>query len=122
MYGEDADLCRRARALGLARPRVTPEATIIHHLGAASPQREDRYVLMLKAKATLIRRHLPGWQRPPALALLALWPWSRMVGGRLLARLTGRPRLAEAATHWASVWHRRADWLPGYPDDPTGPP
>jgi GT2 family glycosyltransferase len=122
MYGEDADLCRRARALGLARPRVTPEATIIHHVGASTAVRVDRTALVLKAKSTLIRRHLPAWQRPPALALLALWPWSRMVGGGLLARLNGRPHLAGTAAHWAAVWRRRADWLPGYPDDPTGRP
>jgi GT2 family glycosyltransferase len=115
MYGEDADLCRRARTLGLARPRVTPEATIIHHVGASTAVRVDRTALVLKAKSTLIRRHLPAWQRPPALALLALWPWSRMVGGRLLALLTGRPHLVGTAAHWAAVWHRRADWLPGYP-------
>jgi GT2 family glycosyltransferase len=115
MYGEDADLCRRARTLGLARPQVTPEATIVHHMGASTAVRADRTALVLKAKSTLIRRHLPAWQRPPTLALLALWPWSRMVGGGLRARLTGRPRLAETSAHWASVWYRRADWLPGYP-------
>jgi hypothetical protein len=38
-----------------------------------------------------------------------------MVGGRLLALLTGRPHLVGTAAHWAAVWHRRADWLPGYP-------
>ena len=35
MYGEEADLCRRARARG-ARPRMTPEATIVHFHGAWS--------------------------------------------------------------------------------------
>ena len=34
MYGEDADLCLRARKLG-ARPMVTPEATIVHYGGAS---------------------------------------------------------------------------------------
>lgn len=115
MYGEDSDLCRRARSLGLARPQMTPEATIIHHIGASTAVRAERTALVLKAKSTLIRRHLPAWQRPPALALLALWPWSRMVGAGLLSRLTGRPRLAGTAAHWATVWRRRDDWLPGYP-------
>ncbi|HRO13223.1 glycosyltransferase family 2 protein, partial [Amaricoccus sp.] len=35
MYGEEADLCRRARLRG-ARPRMTPEATIVHFHGASS--------------------------------------------------------------------------------------
>ena len=30
MYGEEADLCRRARDAGAAAPRMTPEATIVH--------------------------------------------------------------------------------------------
>ena len=35
MYGEEQDLCLRARAAG-ARPRMTPEATIVHYHGASS--------------------------------------------------------------------------------------
>ena len=118
MYGDESDLCRRARALGAARPRVTPEAIIIHYVGSSSKRRADKDMLVLKAKATAIRRHLPGWQRPPALALLALWPWSRMVSGGLLARLTGREQLGDAAARWAAVWRQRRDWINGYPTQP----
>ncbi len=115
MYGEEADLCRRARRLGLARPRMTPEATIIHYVGQSSKRRADKDAMVLKAKATTIRRHLPSWQRPLALGLLAAWPWSRMASGRVLARLAGKPRFAEAAAHWGTVWKARGDWLKGYP-------
>ena len=45
-------------------PRMTPEATIVHYAGASSTRRSDKDILVLKAKATLIRRHLPAWQRP----------------------------------------------------------
>lgn len=119
MYGEEADLCRRARRLGLARPRMTPDATIIHYVGQSSRRRADKDVMVLRAKATTIRRHLPAWQRPLALTLLAAWPWSRMVSGRLLARLASRPKFAEAAFHWGNVWHARRDWLQGYPPTPA---
>jgi GT2 family glycosyltransferase len=113
MYGEEQDLCRRARSLG-ARPRMTPEATIVHYHGASS-RRADREIMTLKARATLIRRHFPAWQRPLALFLLCFWPWSRMVSGDALARLSGRPRFAEAARVWGDVWRARADWRGGYP-------
>jgi GT2 family glycosyltransferase len=113
MYGEEQDLCRRARALG-ARPRMTPEATIVHYHGAAS-RRADREIMTLKARATLIRRHFPAWQRPLGLFLLGFWPWSRMVSGDALARLSGRQRFAEAARVWGDVWQARADWRRGYP-------
>ena len=117
MYGEEADLCRRARAVG-AQPRMTPEATIIHYHGAASKTPAARKILTLKAKSTMIRRHLPGWQQRPALFLLRMWPWTRMVSGGTLARLTGRTGLGEAAERWGTVWKARADWLPGYPPQP----
>ena len=117
MYGEEADLCRRARALG-ARPRMTPEATIIHYGGASSARRADKAALVLKARITLARRHLPAWQRPLALFLLRMWPLSRKLGGGLIALLTARARGAEVARHWDAVWRMRADWQRGFPTLP----
>lgn len=113
MYGEEADLCRRARARG-ARPRMTPEATIVHFHGASS-RRADREIMTLKAQATMIRRHFPSWQRGPGLFLLGVWPWTRMVSGDLIAKLSGRARFAEAGRMWADVWKARDDWRAGYP-------
>ena len=112
MYGEEQDLCLRARGLG-ARPRMTPEATIVHYHGASS-RRADREIMTLKAQVTLVRRHLPAWQRPMALFLLGFWPWSRMVSGDAIARLSGRPGFSEAAAMWGDVWRARADWRGGY--------
>jgi GT2 family glycosyltransferase len=114
MYGEEADLCRRARAGG-ARPRMTPEATIVHYGGASSARRVDREILILKARATLARRHLPAWQRPLGIGLLLAWPLSRAIGGRVIAGLTGRRGPAEAAAHWNAVWRARPDWRGGFP-------
>jgi GT2 family glycosyltransferase len=117
MYGEEQDLCLRAAARG-ARPQMTPEATIVHFHGASS-RRAEREIMTLKATATVIRRHFPAWQRPLGLFLLGAWPWSRIVSGDALARLSGRPRFAEAARLWGAVWRARADWRRGYP--PAGP-
>jgi GT2 family glycosyltransferase len=113
MYGEEADLCRRARAFG-ARPRMTPEASIVHYVGASSSRRSDKDALVLKAKVTLARRHLPAWQRPIAVFLLRMWPLSRRLGGALAARLTGSAAAAEAARHWGAVWAARAEWQDGF--------
>lgn len=115
MYGEEADLCRRARSLG-ARPRMTPEATIVHYAGASSRFRSDKAILILKSRVTLARRYLPAWQRPLGLFLLRMGPFTRWVGGGLLARLTGRGGPAEAARHWGAVWAARDDWQQGFPD------
>ena len=113
MYGEEQDLCRRARGHG-ARPRMTPEATIIHYHGASS-RRADREIMTLKAQATLIRRHFPAWQRPlgavPA-RVLALEPH----GQRRCARAAERAgALRRGGEDLGDVWRARADWRRGYP-------
>ena len=111
MYGEEADLCRRARAMG-AQPWMTPEAEIIHYGGASAP-RVDREILKMKARVTLARRHLAPWQRPLGVLLLKAWPFSRAIGGASLARLLGRE--GGASGHWRQVWTRRAEWQEGFP-------
>ncbi len=104
MYGEEADLCLRARACG-ARPRLTPEAEIIHYGGGSQTERADRLIRLLRAKITLIRKHW-GASRAFGCFLFRLWPLSRGLVGALRG---GGP--------WAEVWRRRAEWRDGYPLD-----
>ncbi len=106
MYGEEVDLCLRARAFG-ARPRVTPAATIVHHGGASEQTRADKMVKVLTAKSTLIRRHWRLSARLPGLLALALWP-----AGRAFAMMVAGS--GKASTDWREVWRRRAEWWPGY--------
>ena len=120
MYGEEADLCRRARARG-AQPRMTPEATIIHYGGASAP-RVDREILKLKARVTLAQRHLIAWQRPFGVFLLRMWPLTRKIGGSVLAALTRGRRGGAAAEHWGAIWRARRDWQRGFPPLPHPQP
>jgi hypothetical protein len=113
MYGEEADLSLRARRLG-ARPRVTPEATIIHHGGASERTREGKMVRLLAAKATLIRRHFPRWARLPGLALHAAWPLSRAAALGVAGWVGSNAEHREAARVWWTIWRRRAEWIGGY--------
>lgn len=108
MYGEEADLCLRARAKG-ARPRITPDAQIVHYAGASETVRTDKMARLLRAKILLIRRHFPEWQRPVGLMLLRLWPLSRYVGTLVLGR-------SQAARTWGEIWRRRAEWWQGWPE------
>lgn len=106
MYGEDADLCLRARALGY-RPMITPDAQIMHLVGASTKKHADKVCAVMKAKATLLRRHWPGWLVPLGLAELWGWALARRVGA-VLARSPGeRARLTQP-------WSRRHDWLAGF--------
>lgn len=108
MYGEEADLCLRARAHG-ADPMVTPEATIIHHGGASEKVRADKLVRLLRAKRLLILRHFGAVKRPLALILFDAWPLTRSLAGSLAGPLLPAGR-RESARAWAEVWSRRREW------------
>ncbi|WP_289069483.1 glycosyltransferase family 2 protein [uncultured Aliiroseovarius sp.] len=110
MYGEEADLCLRAASELGARPRVTPQATIIHYGGASEKVRSDRVVSVLRAKGELLKRHTPAWQRPLAKPLFAMFPFSR----KLAAQIGLIGKRGEGASVWHDVWVRRAEWLNGF--------
>lgn len=114
MYGEETDLCLRARKQLGARPRFTPAAEIVHLGGASEAVRSDKMVRLLKAKQELITRHFPKWQQPIAAVLLRGWPWSRQAGLRIAARLTGRDSLKTKAATWKEIHDRREEWRDGF--------
>ena len=112
MYGEEVDLCLRAREAGL-RPRITPEATIIHYGGASETVRADKMVRLMAAKMELVRRHFSPRSRWLGQQLLALWPLSRALVWSLVA-LSGRSGASSKAEVWQEVWRRRTEWKKGY--------
>ena len=113
MYGEEADLCLRARAHG-ASPLVTPDATIVHYGGASERTREDKMVRLLSAKALLIQRHFAPGTRRLGLALNAAWPLTRFLALAIAGVATGSATLRERAGVWQRIWGRRGEWLGGY--------
>lgn len=112
MYGEEVDLCLRARDAGM-RPRITPDATIIHYGGASDTVRADKMVRLMAAKMELVKRHFSPRTRWLGRQALALWPLSRGLVWKALA-LTGRAGAKEKAANWMEVWNRRAEWKDGY--------
>ncbi|HEY5049194.1 MAG TPA: glycosyltransferase family 2 protein [Rhizomicrobium sp.] len=101
MYGEDVDLCLRARRLGF-RPAFTPAAAIVHHGSGTENDQARKIRQILAARALLIRRHFPLFKRPAGLALLALRP--------MLGRLWAKHALRET---WSEVWALRRQWMMG---------
>jgi N-acetylglucosaminyl-diphospho-decaprenol L-rhamnosyltransferase len=112
MYGEEADLCLRARRLGHS-PLITPEAQIMHLVGASSTDKADKRCMVLKARSTLIRDHWPAWQAPLGLGLVWAGIGARMLSAKILA-LTGKSRAMERARYWSDIWRNRQSWIKGY--------
>ena len=102
---EEADMCLRAAKMGY-RPMITPEAQIMHLVGAAAGQRSGKWESVARARTTLIRDHLPTWQVPLGLALM--WTWAAIRRG-----LTAL-RPGEKTEIYAHVWAERKVWLKGY--------
>jgi GT2 family glycosyltransferase len=134
MYGEEADLCLRAREIG-ARPMITPDAAIVHYGGASERIREDKMVRLLQAKARLLRRHWSPARARLGVAVLTLWPLSRSLACSVMAwskrlgrgRAPDRPAAAPtnpaaASTTWRAIWRRRHEWLKDSPPPPPPPP
>ncbi len=113
MYGEEADLCLRAKRIG-AQPMVTPEATIVHYGGASEKTRKNKFVKLLSAQATLIDRHWPAPLREVGQQLLTLWPLSRWIALSVAARFSSTSDYKSAAETWRDIWHARDAWRFGY--------
>jgi hypothetical protein len=114
MYGEEADLCLRAAALG-ATPALTPNATIIHYGGASQQVEAEKMIRLLSAKAELIKRYFPPISRQLGLMLFQLWAFFRAVRAQLSSAISrDHARAATARTRW-EVWQRRAQWRLGLP-------
>lgn len=113
MYGEDADLCLRAKKLGY-NPMITPDAEIIHYGGASESTRSSKLIKLIKAKLMLIDRHWSSLSKPIGFALFMLWPFNKF----LVAWLTvyGLNKKTQHYQEWITVWNKRKQWLPPYHD------
>lgn len=113
MYGEEADLCQRARSMG-ARPAVTPDATIVHYGGASDIVPVDKRVKVFKGRITFINRHF-GWPaRKIGQALHLIVPLVRWCAYGIAAAIARKSEWQRNADYWGAVWKRRGEWGSGY--------
>lgn len=115
MYGEEADLCLRAKKLGF-NPAVTPNAVIVHYGGASEKVRADKMVRLLAAKAELVQEHWSTLKRPLGRQLLRAWVLSRITALSLISLLPGGKSTAtrDALATWKEIWVRSDEWVKGY--------
>ncbi|GGO17185.1 hypothetical protein GCM10010116_34740 [Microbispora rosea subsp. aerata] len=114
MYGEDADLCLRARAAGY-RPMVTDRAVFVHPGGMSSSSLR-KLVLLFTGKATVVRRHFPRGLRTLGVLLLLAGVWLRATASRGVAP-PGRERQGRPTARrgdWAGLWAARREWSGGW--------
>jgi GT2 family glycosyltransferase len=105
VYGEDADFAARARRAGY-RPIITPDAVLLHEVGASSSSGGAKMVLLLAGKITFVQQQWTGWRRGAGIALLRGGAALHM----LVARTTGH------GERWIAAWADRRRWWDGYPD------
>lgn len=108
MYGEDWDLCLRARKLGCTC-LFCPDAEIIHYGGASERVRADKLVRLFSTKVKLYRAHWPPVQARLLTTMLLVWTLRGRVTesvGRVVGRST-----SDDGWPWREVWRRRREWL-----------
>lgn len=113
MYGEDADLCLRAHRIG-ARPLITPDAVIVHHGGASETTRADKFIKLMAAKVTLVKRYWRFGLKTIGVQMMLSWPLSRWLALEAAARLMRRDDLKARANVWKEIFDRRLEWKFGY--------
>jgi GT2 family glycosyltransferase len=113
MYGEEADLCYRARIMGV-RPMMTPDAAIIHYDGASDRVLSAKVTKLLSGKVLFMKKHWPLPKRVAGVVLLELLVLVRMLGLSLMSVITGSRGRLSAAGEWRDVWLARGRWAQGY--------
>jgi GT2 family glycosyltransferase len=111
MYGEDADLCLRAKALGY-RPMITPEATIVHYASQSEWLPARKQMQLLAAALTIVDRH---WLWPKRLAgrfLFSLFPYTRVLGYWILS--AGQNKAVRQLEVWKAVLQQKQQWISGF--------
>jgi GT2 family glycosyltransferase len=111
MYGEEADLCIRARAAG-ARPGISPDAEIIHLGGASETSQTEKMIKIMRGRVTLMRKHWHPAALAVGLMLCRIWALLRLIGSRFLSGPRDVP--GTSVEKWRTIWRRRAEWLAGY--------
>lgn len=101
MYGEEADLCLRAKKLG-ACPTVNSSATIVHMGGASETSRSEKLNKLIRSKNMLIDDHFGKSTRGIAKYLLNFWPVSRYFAHSILYRV-GRKNSFSKKEIWKEV-------------------
>ena len=113
MYGEEAELCLRAKSLG-AKPIITPDASIIHYVGASATTSWQTKVKVNRGEITLMRLH---WSKSAAFLgreLIRVATAYRAIVFWAISKVRPNEGSRNQASDWKNIWGARTEWLPGY--------
>jgi N-acetylglucosaminyl-diphospho-decaprenol L-rhamnosyltransferase len=116
MYGEDEDLCLRARQFG-ARPTFTPSAKVIHHGSASESDEAEKQIKLMAGEITLMKRHWAPLSAELGRLIYLTAPHPRWLLYGILGYVKGRPDLRRRAAMWWRLWQSRERWMNGWPDN-----
>jgi GT2 family glycosyltransferase len=104
LYGEDVDLCIRAREQ-CARSMFTATCNYTHKRGGSHGSKTEMAVGILKGKVTLFKKHMAVGKKQVACFLLLL-------GVRLRVAFQGSE--VNESVNWREVWARKMEWQDGW--------
>jgi GT2 family glycosyltransferase len=115
MYGEDMDLCYRARLAGRSNYYVG-SAAVIHHGGQSSTATADRHwsaVVMRESVFGFMKAHRGVWYARSYRCVTAVVAFGRivLVGATMMLPLT--PERHQALAQAAAKWNRILRWACG---------
>lgn len=112
MYGEEAELCFRAKSLG-AKPIITPDASIIHYVGASTTTKWQTRVKINRGEITLMRLH---WSKSAAFLgreLIRAATAYRAIAFWVISKLRASEESRNKASDWKNIWAARSEWIDG---------
>ncbi len=114
MYGEDADLCKRAARIGMRLGLVT-DACYRHSVAASAHSRHEMICLLFRGQITYSRLHGGRMLRRTAGPILKLHAGLRLAAFTVAGLL--HPAMRSGRVTWSMVWQERHDWKDGYVPD-----
>ena len=111
MYAEEADYCIRAIKKGY-QPKVTANATIIHHGGVSETNLSGKMLKLLKGKAELINKHATSWEKPLHKSLLLAHVVNKFIALKAFSLFSKSKQTT--LNEWRIVYQKRHEWLKGY--------
>lgn len=117
MYGEENDFCLRAQEQKGYRPKITPDACIIHFGGASDPVQVEKKIKLFAAKIDLMKDHWFWFAVFIGRGLFVFRVLNRMAAYKVISWFSrGEKHLSNKKmyTVWSALARRHKEWLHGY--------